>query len=133
MNAIHWLVVTAAMTASFWVVYVLDRFARLGILKSLQNPQEDDRSHQSLWAQRAMRAHANAIENLVLFGVLVLGAAATGLADHPTVVLAAQLYFVARLAHFVVYTAGVPILRTLSFLMGFGAQAVLVWTTLGAV
>jgi uncharacterized MAPEG superfamily protein len=35
------------------------------------------------------------------------------------------VYFWARLAHVIIYTLGIPVLRTLSFTVGFLAQAVL--------
>ncbi len=34
--------------------------------------------------------------------------------------------FWARLAHYIIYTMGVPVLRTLTFVAGFAAQLVLV-------
>jgi uncharacterized MAPEG superfamily protein len=37
-----------------------------------------------------------------------------------------QLYFWSRLAHAAVYTAGIPVLRTLAFTGGFVAQLALV-------
>jgi uncharacterized MAPEG superfamily protein len=40
--------------------------------------------------------------------------------------LACALYFWSRLAHVAVYTAGLPIGRTLAFTGGFVAQAILV-------
>jgi hypothetical protein len=33
-------------------------------------------------------------------------------------VLSAQIYVVARLAHYVIYVAGIPVVRTLAFLAG---------------
>ncbi len=40
-------------------------------------------------------------------------------------ILACAVYFWARLAHAIVYTLGVPVLRSLAFTVGFLAQAVL--------
>jgi len=40
--------------------------------------------------------------------------------------IACALYFWSRLAHVLVYTLGIPVLRTLSFAGGFVAQALLV-------
>lgn len=37
--------------------------------------------------------------------------------------IAATLYFWSRLAHAVIYTFGVPLLRTIAFEIGLGAQA----------
>ena len=44
---------------------------------------------------------------------------------------AAAAYFFARLAHFVIYSAGIPVLRTLCFFIGFAAQMVLALRLLG--
>ncbi|MFI4982676.1 MAG: MAPEG family protein, partial [Nevskiales bacterium] len=63
------------------------------------------------WAGRAERAHRNMVANLVLFGALVLAAAAAGVSNGQTV-LGAQLFFWARLAYAVIYPAGVAWLRT---------------------
>ena len=63
------------------------------------------------WAGRAQRAHRNMLENLVLFGVLVLVANATGKANAMTA-LGAELFFWARIAYAVIYLAGIPWART---------------------
>ncbi len=62
-------------------------------------------------AGRAIRAHRNMLENLVLFAALVLVAAVTGSANEMTA-LGAQLFFWGRLAYAVVYLIGVPWVRT---------------------
>ena len=53
----------------------------------------------------------------------MLIAAATGVTS-PSTVLAAQTYLVARLVHYLVYAAGIPVLRTLAFVVGVGATLV---------
>jgi uncharacterized MAPEG superfamily protein len=63
------------------------------------------------WAGRAQRAHRNMLENLVLFGLLVLVANATGKAN-ATTALGAELFFWARIAYAVIYLAGIPWART---------------------
>lgn len=62
-------------------------------------------------AGRAQRAHANMLENIVLFAALVLVAQISGRANEMTA-LGAQLFFWARLAYAVVYLVGIPWLRT---------------------
>lgn len=74
------------------------------------------------WMGRAHRAHLNMVENLVPFAALVLAAAATGRADAWTA-LGAQVFFYSRIAHAVVYTAGVPWLRTLAWFGGVVGMA----------
>lgn len=76
------------------------------------------------WAQRAKRAHANAVENLVVFAPLAIIVYLLQQTDSLTA-LAAAIFFHARLAHFVVYTLGIPVLRTLTFFVGLGCQGVL--------
>ena len=66
------------------------------------------------WAGRAARAHHNMLENLVLFAALVLVAVAAG-KTNSTTLLGAQIFFWARVAYAVIYVAGIPWLRTLTW------------------
>jgi len=68
------------------------------------------------WAGRAQRAHHNMLENLVLFAALVLIAVVAG-KTNSTTLLGAQLFVWARLAYALVYLAGIPWLRTLTWLV----------------
>ena len=70
-------------------------------------------------------AHANAVENLVVFAALVLTAAVVGVSNETTV-LACQLYFWARVVHFASYTFAIPWVRTISFVTGFACQVLLI-------
>ena len=63
------------------------------------------------WAGRAQRAHRNMLENLLLFAILVLVAHAVGVRNSMTL-LGAQLFFWGRVAHAVIYIAGIPWART---------------------
>jgi len=65
-------------------------------------------------AGRARRAHLNMIENMVLFTALVLIAAVAGKAN-ATTAMGAMIFFWARLAHAVIYVAGLPWLRTVAW------------------
>ena len=119
MTSLEWLAASALMTALFWVPYVLERMAALGIFGAIKTVEPEDELKQALWARRAKRAHYNAVENLTVFATLVLVAQAMGKADGAQVLLASQIYFWARVVHFLVYTAGIPWLRTLSFAVGW--------------
>ena len=66
------------------------------------------------WAERARRAHANLVENLVVFAALVLAAHAAGRTNAWTA-LGAQLFFWGRVAHVGTYIAGLVPWRTLAF------------------
>lgn len=112
------LALVAAATALMWIPYTLALIARGGLMAAMGN--HDAAPDLPAWAQRAKRAHANAVENLALFAPLLLLATiiAPGAAS---VVLAAHVYLVARLVHYCVYVAGVPVIRTLAFVTGWGA------------
>jgi uncharacterized MAPEG superfamily protein len=64
------------------------------------------------WAERADRTANNLQVNLILFASLVLVAHVSEQAD-ATSALGAQIFFGARVAHAVVYVAGIHYLRTL--------------------
>lgn len=66
------------------------------------------------WAERAGRAHRNMLENLPIFAALVLVANAAGAANDATA-LGATLFFWGRVAHAVVYLAGISYLRTAAY------------------
>lgn len=120
---LFWLALTVILTGLLWIPYTLNRCQVRGIGGALANPSRNDKP-QAEWANRLMFAHDNAVENLVTFAALVL---ILNAADYSTkwTVLACAVFFWSRLAHIVVYTLGLPVLRTLAFLIGFFAQAVL--------
>ncbi len=116
-----WATILAGLT---WLPYVLDRIMVWGLKDTLGYPESP--KPQSPWAIRMKAAHANAIENLAVFSVLVLVANAAGISNSATV-LAASLYFWARLVHLLAYTFAIPLVRTLAFAGGFIAQAIFAW------
>lgn len=123
-HEIAWLTWTLGLTLLFWIPYVLNRIAVRGLWGTLANPSAGA-TPLSPWAERARAAHANAAENLVMFAPAVLAVHVINLGN-PLTDLACALYFYARLAHFVVYTAGIPVVRTLSFFGGWVGTALLV-------
>lgn len=67
-----------------------------------------------VWGARANRAHQNMVENLPVFAALVLIAHAMGVSNDATA-FGATLFFMSRVAHAVIYIAGIPYLRTVAF------------------
>ena len=126
---LFWLVATVTMTALFWVPYIVDRMAQHSVLQALWDPLGVTDT-TSAWAIRMRRAHQNAIENLAVFAPLVLVLHATGIST-PATATACVVYFYARAVHFVVFTFKIPVLRVVTFAVGFGAQMVLALTLLG--
>lgn len=76
-----------------------------------------------------MKAHDNAVENLVVFAPLVLLAHALGISG-PAIAMSAVVYFWARVVHAVAYAMAVPWVRTLAFTVGFLSQACIAWQIL---
>ncbi|MEK4032107.1 MAPEG family protein [Methylocystis sp. IM3] len=114
---------SAAFTGLLWIPIVLNRFYEIGVWPTLKNPQRGAQPHVD-WAYRLASAHHNAVENLVVFAPLALAVHALGIGA-PMTAQACALYFWSRVAHAIVYALGAPILRTIAFLIGFGAQAAL--------
>jgi uncharacterized MAPEG superfamily protein len=110
------LTLISTATALMWVPYVLARMTTHGVMRAIGNPGPGYPTDVP-WADRARRAHINAIENLAVFAPLVLVGAIIEVSTKATV-LSAQIYVAARLAHYVIYAAGIPIVRTLAFLAG---------------
>lgn len=107
---------TSGVTLLFWLPYILARMARYGMMATLT--YRADKEPVPEWAERAKKAHYNAIENLAPFAALVLVAHVTQSTNGATAA-AAITYFWARVAHYVLYTAGIPFTRTISFTIGW--------------
>jgi len=120
---------TAAFTGVIWVPIIINRLAEMGPWKALSNPEPDVRPHAN-WAYRMAHAHRNAIENLVVFAPLAIIVQVLGL-NSPMTAAAAAIFFFARVAHAVIYTFGIPLLRTIAFAIGFFCQIVLLVRVLG--
>ena len=124
-----WLTLTVILTGLMWVPYILDRIIVRGLTGAMANPSRNEKP-QSPWAQRLYFAHTNAVENLVIFGPLVLILDSLGHFTESTAI-ACAVYFWARLAHAIIYALGIPVLRTLAFAVGFLAQVALVLGVFG--
>lgn len=72
------------------------------------------------------------VENLVAFAALALIAHAVSLPDEATAT-AAMVYFLARLAHYVIYVAGIPVARTLAFAVAWLCTVYVALALLGVV
>ena len=123
-----YLALVTAFTGLMWVPYVLDRIAVGGLMEAVGYPANP--KPQSPWAQRLKKAHANAVENLVVFAALILTAQALGITS-AVIGSAAVVYFWARLVHAAAFAFAVPWVRTLAFTVGFLAQAAVAWQILG--
>lgn len=123
------LALISTFTAIMWLPYVLNRIMAGGLAATIGYPAEP--VPLAPWARRLRAAHVNAIENLAVFAALLLTAELAGVST-PAIAFAATLYLWSRIAHAVIYTAGVPWLRTLAFAGGFAAQMIVAWELLAA-
>ena len=112
------------LSAVMWVPYILNSIMVRGLADAVGYP--DDPKPLAPWAERMKKAHYNAVENLVMFSALVLMLNALGISN-ATTVMACHLYFWSRLVHYLVYSAGVPWLRTLSFAVSWVCVLALLW------
>ena len=109
LSSLIWVV---ALSVVMWVPYILNTIMVRGLVNAMGYP--DDPKPLAPWAARMKAAHYNAVENLVVFATLVLVLNAAGISNETTV-FACEIYFWARLVHYIVYSVGVPWVRTLSF------------------
>lgn len=114
---------SAGFTALLWMPIIVNRLIEMGTWKALKNPEPDVRPHAD-WAYRLANAHRNAVENLVVFAPLAITVAMLGFGTALTAAASAA-FFYSRVAHALIYAFGIPLLRTIAFLVGFGAQMIL--------
>ncbi|WP_342627923.1 MAPEG family protein [Nguyenibacter vanlangensis] len=126
---LYFLVLIACLTVLMWIPHTIARVLTRGLMPALRNP-DPSYTADPAWAERARRAHANATENLVVFAPLVIVATLLGV-HTPATVIAAKIYFGARIVHYLVYAAGIPVVRTLVFVVGVGATLVFAAAILG--
>lgn len=94
---LFWLALTVAMTTLLAFPCVLNRISVRGLMEAMKNPSSDDKPVPAV--------------HVVNRGDL-LAAAACG------------LYFFSRVLHYVIYTAGIPVVRTLAFFGGWAGIAI---------
>ena len=116
---IKMLAIVALMTGLMWVPYMLNLVMVRGLASAVGYPENPP--PMAPWAQRLKAAHANSVENLVVFGALVLASHAAGISNAATATCA-TVYLWARVVHALSYTFAVPWVRTLSFAVGVGAN-----------
>jgi len=126
---LFWMSLTALLIGLIWVPYILNRFVERGIFPAIIDVNADP-TPTAGWAKRLMNAHGNAVENMAVFAPLAIAVHLTGTSTGLTAA-AAMIYFYARLAHVVVYALGIPVVRTLTFMVGFACQLILGLTLLG--
>ena len=116
---LNYLVCTAILTTILWVPVVVGYLKCRGMLK----PEDYKRLPEGgldAWVVRANRAHVNAVENFAPFAAVVLVAHVADIHSSLTVFCAAAFFYL-RLAHAIVFIAGISVLmlRTVLFALSF--------------
>ena len=119
------------LTVMMWIPYIIARATRGNVAPAAGNGHSPS-TGLSPWAQRAQKAHANAVENLVIFAPLVVVAALLNV-NNAITLIAAKVYLLARIVHYIAHTAGIPVIRTLAFQTGFVATVTIAIVILSSV
>lgn len=119
---LYYLAAVSLLTGLIWMPYALNYIIAGGLMNAVG--PHNDIDNMADWAVRMKKAHANAIENLVVFAPLVLAVHLTG-ASNETTAMACMVFFWARVVHLVTHTMGIPWVRTLAFAAGFVCQITL--------
>ena len=112
------------LTLLIRIPWLIDKVRVRGLEKVTDYPTDSE--PLSDWGRRTWVAHEDAVQNLILFGVLVSGLQFAGVSNDWTR-LAAAACFWARLVHFLVYAAGIPRIKTAAYLVAYAALLVLAW------
>ena len=114
-SELFWLTLTAALSLVIWIPYTALYGGVMGFPSATRDVPATGKLPE--WAQRCHRAHMNLVESLAPFAALVI---VLELANKTTegTATAAAVFFFARLVHVIVYTMGIPYLRTAAFAVG---------------
>ncbi len=127
-TAIFYLVLTAGLGIVLWIPHVVGMVMTNGMLKP-GDYRDITPKPVPPWVQRANRVVCNYAENIAPFAILVIVAYIRYRQAEPTklaeIGLWAAVFFWARVAHAVVYWLGIPYLRTIAFVVGVVATAVI--------
>ena len=128
-TAYYYLALSGLLTVLLWTPYITARMFIWGIPTFLHNYPDGFPAREPetpLWVERAKRAHLNMIETMPAFIAVVVAAGLAG--DNSianTVGSWAEIFFFARVLHAVVYTLGIPVLRTPIYLVSWAAILVI--------
>jgi uncharacterized MAPEG superfamily protein len=121
---LKYLALTAILTASLWIPYVIAQVRTNG---PLTPPNYSDPTPP--WGKRADRTYINAVEAFAPCAALVIVAHLAGKAE--ATAFWAVSFFWLRLAHAVVYLLGIPYVRTVIFTLGYVAIVGIFWEVIG--
>lgn len=95
-----------------------------------QAGSRDNLPEPTILRMRLLRLTANMQENLVMFAAVVLVANAAGISNETTA-LGASIFFYSRVAHAIVYAAGLPMVRPLFYFASLYGMIIIALEALG--
>ncbi|MFA6219686.1 MAG: MAPEG family protein [Erythrobacter sp.] len=128
-QAYHYVALSGVFTVLMWVPYILARLAVWGMKDFFGNYPKGfpaTEPEPPLWAQRVKRAHLNMVETMPAFLAVVFAAAMRpNEVDGAIIGQWAMIFYYARVAHYIVYSLGIPYLRTPAYLVSWAAILVI--------
>ncbi|MEP3655933.1 MAG: MAPEG family protein [Litorimonas sp.] len=122
-TAYTYLALSGVLTVLLWTPYILARLFVWGLPTFLNNYPEGFPAKSPevpLWAQRSQRAHLNMVETLPAFIAVILAASVlAGSESYALIGTLTMVFFFARIGHAVVYTLGIPFVRTPVYLVSW--------------
>lgn len=119
------IIVASLLTVFMWLPYLIGASISSGVPALLSANPKKQITEIPEWASRLQQAHQNAIENLPAFVavclVAVLVSQESGQAVNSNLDLAAYVFCAARAAHYLCYGFGIPMARTLFFMLSWMA------------
>ena len=111
-----YLFLMTVILACAWIPHIIGQVLTQGFLTGDDYTNLRNQADFPAWVRRANRAHINLVEQFGAFAALVLIAHVLDVSSKWTV-MAAAVFFWARIAHFVIFLVGVRILmaRTVIF------------------
>ena len=111
-----YLFLMTVILACAWIPHIIGQVITQGFLTGDDYTNLRNQADFPAWVRRANRAHINLVEQFGAFAALVLIAHVLDVSSKWTV-MAAAVFFWARIAHFVIFLVGVRILmaRTVIF------------------
>jgi uncharacterized MAPEG superfamily protein len=123
---LRYLVYTSILTAALWIPYIVCQVMTNGPLQPKNYVDPALPRLVPAWGQRAHRVYLTATEVFAPFAALVIVTQLIGKANAMTAFWSASFFYL-RLAHAIVYWAGLPYLRTILFTLAFVAELGIFW------
>lgn len=114
---LKYMALTAILTASLWVPYIICQAMTNGPLKPANYVDPTPRPVPD-WGKRANRAYLNGVETFAPFAALVIAVQLASKADSMTAFWATSFFWV-RVAHAAVFLLAIPYIRTILFVLGW--------------